>query len=330
MSARLESWIRATRSSVTAALAAPADTERLLEAFCAIDALASVMQLLDEARHDPMDGPDDRDADDSDADDSGTGDSDAFSDPVDSLGLSASERRALIARGKLGMGPSSQATSSDDDDALALRLVRSAAKRGLARLTGPARDDETVRSEEARSEPARGERVPELTLLRLVRGELDGFRAQEVARRIAASAEARLELRLLLGIPNAADGLASRKVPSSPTPLRSLPTLRLAADGPAEVRDPSKGAPAGSLRVVTSEGELELEAVRFEDGVLGIYASRAVPLVLAGSSDAWTVRGSAPGYLELEHQRVEGDEHSRIALRIEDREALLELKAKRS
>ena len=171
--------------------------------------------------------------------------------------------------------------------------------------------------------------MPELTLLRLVRGELDGFRAQEVARRITASAEARLELRLLLGMPHATDGLASREDPVSLRSLPLLPTLRLAADGPADVRDPSTGTPAGSLGLVTSGGELELEAVRFEDGVVGIYASRAVPLVLAGSSDTWTVRGSAPGYLELEHQDVGGDEQGGIGLRIEDRDAILKLNAKR-
>jgi hypothetical protein len=80
---------------------------------------------------------------------------------------------------------------------------------------------------------------------------------------------------------------------------------------------------------VTSEGPLELEAVRFDDGVLGIYASRAAPLVLAGSSEAWTVRGSAPGYLELEQAREDASERTEVALRVDDRDAVLTLRGER-
>jgi len=286
MSERLENWIDATRACVTAALAAPADTERLLEAFCAIEALASLAPLLSDT---------------------------ALSlDPMAWLGLSAGERRALIARGKLAIGPlSSAALPSDDEDerVLALRLVRTAAQRGLARLTHASE----VPEHGARSDGP-GDRVPERTLLRLVRGELDGFRAQEISRRIAASAEAGIELRLLLDLPVETDALLLPTL---------VATLRLAADGPAEVRDPSTGIGVGSLVMETSEGPLELEAVRFEadhaSRVLAIYASRAVPLVLAGSCEGWTVRGSAPGYLELEDMGGQ----TPIVLLVEDREAQL-------
>lgn len=303
MSERLERWIDATRSCVRDALAAPADTERLLEAWCAVDALASIAPLLGEP---PAPGVARSEARDE--------------DPLALLRLSTGERRSLIARGKLAIGPASRTSAQSDGDerdesTLALRLARDAARRGLARVMDAA---SRPASDGALPPPIAGERVPERTLLRLVRGELDGFRAQEIARRIAASTEGRLELRLLLGLPAFMDATVD------------LPVLRLAADGPAEVRDPATGTPAGSLRATSSEGPLELEAVRFEDGVLGIYASRPIPLVLAGSSDG-TVRGSAPGYLELDDtERTRGARgFITIALRFEDREAILKVRPRR-
>ncbi len=295
MSERLQNWISGARRQIVAALEAPSDAERLLEALCAIEALGVIAPLL----------------------------VDAMGDPIDALALSAAQRKALAALGKLGLGKlglgklglgklghgsagaargsGGRGPARPEDDG-ALALVQPIARRGLARLSGAPPEAPVARA-------SVGDRVPEATLLRLVRGELDGFLAEEIARRIAASEAAGVELRLVLGLPPAAEGVY-------------LPPIRLAADGPVDVRDPSTGRAAGSTKVKAADGALELEAFRFEGGVLGIYASSAVTFALAGASDDWSVRGSAPGYLELE-QVGEG---AQVALRVGDHEVSLKLK----
>lgn len=129
--------------------------------------------------------------------------------------------------------------------------------------------------------------VAEETVLRLVRGELDGFRAAEVARELCRTAAGRRELAFLAG--------AVHEVPA---------LLRLAADAPSTLRDPAQGELVAAVHVGRGRARLDLEAVRFDGGVLAIYASKPVALSLAPRSSELAVLASAPGYLEVQQEPV--------------------------
>jgi hypothetical protein len=133
------------------------------------------------------------------------------------------------------------------------------------------------------------------TLLRLLRGELDGFRAAEVAREQVRTDAGRQELRWLVGW--LSGGLSGRLEarPSEPGAARRAdtaapPLLRLAAEGSAMLRDPEEGQPVGTAGAGRGKHRLVVEAVRFPDGVLALYASQPVSLALGAAHG-----GTAPG-----------------------------------
>lgn len=122
--------------------------------------------------------------------------------------------------------------------------------------------------------------VAEETVLRLFRGQLDGFRASEVAAELARHEAGRAELKLLSG---------ERRAPTR---------LRLAADAPSPVRDPSAGVVVGRAK----KGGVAIEVVRFPSGVVAVYAASPVAIAL-GKTAGYRAIGAASGYLELEEKK---------------------------
>lgn len=122
--------------------------------------------------------------------------------------------------------------------------------------------------------------VAEETVLRLFRGQLDGFRASEVAAELARHEAGRAELRLLSG---------ERRAPTR---------LRLAADAPSPVRDPSAGVVVGRAK----KGGVAIEVVRFPSGIVAVYAASPVAIAL-GKTAGYRAIGAASGYLELEEKK---------------------------
>lgn len=257
---------------VRALIDASKSEDGLLEALAAIDALGRVLEVLGES-----------------------------STVAEMLGLEGRELSTLLARGRrLGRGAAanSDGANSDaasSDAAFAQRHALGLARRGLDRLSLLSSDPLSGSAADGKD----GRPVPEATLLRLVRGQLDGFRAAEVAFDAARCAANRDELVLLLG-----EAKRFRAV--------ERPLLRLAADGPSPMRDPSLGVVVGTFG--REDGTLELEAVRFPDGIVALYASAPRALTLEGPKKTKVVvAGGAPGYLELRlpkgrpaHVRVEG------------------------
>ena len=199
------------------------------------------------------------------------------------------------------------ATTITEDEGLAERHALALARRGLTRIEDGGRLG--AAAPQASGSPG-STRVPEESLLRLLRGELDAFRAAEVAAQASRHAGTREELILLASHDAAREGVW----------VEGIAPLRLAADGPTPIRDPAQGvlvakggakdkkstekkSKGSAKRASRSAPASNLEAFRFADGVVAIYAARPLPLTLVegrgrgGSSPR--VVGSAPGYLEL-------------------------------
>jgi hypothetical protein len=174
--------------------------------------------------------------------------------------LVARARRALLGVGALRAG-------ADDDAIDALELAIAQARSGLALLAGgPLAALDGPRS----SEPSPEE------VARLVRGELDGHAAADVATRLHRS------------------GAIDRYAALLPT--RERRWIRLAADSAPEVRDPKAGRLVGSTTLASAS----LEAYAFDDGVLAIYAEPAIALTLASTDVPLAGRPiETAGYLEL-------------------------------
>lgn len=186
-------------------------------------------------------------------------------------------RKTLLGAGALRIG----ATDEDARDALDLAIAQ--ARMGSALLGGaPLSTLDGVGA---------GEPTPR-EVARLLRGELDGFAAADVALRLHRSG-ARAHYAAFL--------------PAHAAP----PRVRLAADSAPSVRDPALGRSLGT----TTLGKVTLEAYVFPDGILAIYAEPAVGLSVASIDVALTARpAQTAGYLEL---RVEGDPE-RVALVLAD------------
>jgi hypothetical protein len=261
--------------------------ERIVEALAGVEALGLVL--------DAVNGPSVREA----------------------LSLPTSALRALKARSRLLDHPTTTmtpmtATTITEDEGLAERHALALARRGLTRIEDGGRLG--AAAPQASGSPG-STRVPEESLLRLLRGELDAFRAAEVAAQASRHAGTREELILLASHDAAREGVW----------VEGIAPLRLAADGPTPIRDPAQGvlvakggakdkkstekkstekkSKGSAKRASRSAPASNLEAFRFADGVVAIYAARPWPLTLVegrgrgGSSPR--VVGSAPGYLEL-------------------------------
>lgn len=176
--------------------------------------------------------------------------------------------------------------SLDEEELEALRMCAAIARDGLRALGGRPLPDE----------PACDARVliPPADLVRLLRGELDGYAAGALAMRVRRSREATAELRTLLRLE------APRER-----------TLSLAAAGAAAVLDPG----AGRKVAVHPSG---VEAVLFEDDAvtrLAIYSEAPDPLRLVAPE--LTTEDVREGYWV---GRVAGDARSvRAALHIGER-----------
>lgn len=199
--------------------------------------------------------------------------------------LAARARRTLLSLAGLAV---------DEDDRDALDLAARYAREGLRALSGAA------------VEAPRGDEPPPPVrdLVRLVRGELDGFASADVALRLRGSARGRAEL--------------ARVVPSIVSPAVSR--FRVAADslGPeaglgSVVRDPREGRAIGSLAV----GDGALEAFVFPDGALPTYTALAIyadpPLSLGVAGAGIEVQSRSPGYVEV---RIVDGTHP-LTLRVE-------------
>lgn len=177
-------------------------------------------------------------------------------------------REALRRAGARALLQTAAVVSRDDEDAEAVRLVLPYARDGLRALSG-------------RAPPATSHErdldVLDADLAGLVTARFDGFRLAEIATRVRASAAARRALATLLELQ---DGTAAE------------PWLRLAADGPAEVRDPARGQKVGELRL----GARIVEVYSFEDETYAAYADGDAVVHLSGQDVQPTV--SRSGYAE--------------------------------
>lgn len=168
-------------------------------------------------------------------------------------------QRALLHLGGAGV---------DEEELEARRLTATIARDGLRALSGrPAPD-----AGELDTRPW----VPPSELIRLVRGELDGFTAGSLALAIRRSRAASAELRALL--------LLSRP------PAR---TLSLAAAEAAAVLDPASGRVVGVLEAAGAEAVL-FEGDDAEGRRLAVYAEDPEPLRLV--APALTTEDTREGY----------------------------------
>ena len=91
---------------------------------------------------------------------------------------------------------------------------------------------------------------------------------------------------------------------STTTTATAAPRLRLVADDAPALRDPAEGVPVGSAR----SGAIDLESVRFADGIVAIYAAPArrisVPVLPTGVK----VLRTALGYVELDVKKSRAKE----------------------
>ena len=190
--------------------------------------------------------------------------------------LSAQTRRTLLSLAGLAVDP---------DDRDALEVAARYAREGLRVLGGaPA----ATRSADDHAPP------PARDLVRLIRGDLDGFASADLALRLRGSARGRAEL--------------ARVVPSIALPAASR--LRVAADSASpggSLRDPRDGRAVGALTV--EDGALE--AFSFRDGTLAVYAdpplSLSVARVSAAGSVVALIQGTrSPGYVEVEVTEITG------------------------
>jgi hypothetical protein len=198
--------------------------------------------------------------------------------------LAGRARRTLLSLGGL-------VSEGDEDDRDALDLAARYAREGLRALG----------SQVADSRPGDAPPPPMRDLVRLVRGELDGFASADVALRVRGSVRATVEL--------------ARMVPSVATPAASrfrLAADSLSVDAPAvALRDPRDGRAIGSQ----SLDEGALEAFVFPDGVIAIYADPPLPLRVTAvgvTGASMEQRASSPGYVEVGTREV-----SPIVLRVE-------------
>jgi len=133
--------------------------------------------------------------------------------------------------------------------------------------------------------------IAEGTLLQLLRGDLDGFRAAEVAREQVRTEAGRQELRWLVDMQGASPSLPRAEPIAARREVAAPPLLRLAAEGSVPLRDPAGGEPAGTAAYGRGKARLVVEAVRFADGVLALYASQPVTLAL-GAAEVPKAAGS--------------------------------------
>ncbi len=177
--------------------------------------------------------------------------------------IASSTRKTL-----LGAATLRNAAHGDEDALDALELAIEQARRGLALLAGgplSALDGAPMH------EPTPHE------LGKLLRGELDGHAAADVALRLHRSG---MRERYAAFLP-------SRKVATR---------QRLAADSAPAVRDPSLGRGLGAITL----GEVSLEAFAFAGGVLAIYAEPPIGIALSSIDVPIAARAlEAAGYLEL-------------------------------
>lgn len=144
----------------------------------------------------------------------------------------------------------------DEDDLEALRLCAALARDGLRALSEPSGSAEPVTVDGADTRLL----VPPSELVRLLRGELDGFAAASLVRKVRRSEAAMAELRTLLALRSSA---TASHAAASDRPLS------LAAASASPVLDPARGRPVGTLATVGAE------AVLFVDGEsrrLAVYA----------------------------------------------------------
>jgi hypothetical protein len=188
------------------------------------------------------------------------------------LGLvaQAPDRERLASRTRrvlLGAAALRQAVSEDDDALDALELALDQAKRGIALLGGgPLASIDGAPTHE----PTPHE------LAQLLRGELDGHAAADVAIRLHRSG-ARERYAAFL------PGSGSRR-------------LRLAADSAPVVRDPALGRALGTATL----GTVALEAFAFDHAIVSVYAEPPIGIVLVSSDARLASRAiETSGYLEL-------------------------------
>ena len=196
------------------------------------------------------------------------------------------ERRALRKVGQRALlqlgGPLKIAggdTDEDEDARDALRLAAAIAREGLALLDRdhPPHDGEP--SDDPSSPPSRalGILIPPDEVVRMLRGELDGFAAGSLAWKIRRSRTARAELEMLLAVADASPLDHSGGESAAPRSRR----LALAASEAAPVLDPARGRPlsthpeAGAELVLFSEAH-EAPGAR----KLAVYAESPEPIRL--------------------------------------------------
>lgn len=160
----------------------------------------------------------------------------------------------------------------DEDDLEALRLCASLARDGLRVLSEPGA------ARASAGEPDTRLLVPPSELVRLLRGELDGFAAASLAHKVRRSEAAMAELRTLLAV----------RIPATAAPHRHI---ALAASSASPVLDPAHGRPVGTLPAAGAE------AVLFVDGDarrLAVYAEE--PDALRLLADELTTEDVREGY----------------------------------
>lgn len=168
-------------------------------------------------------------------------------------------RRVLLRAASLREG-------ADDEDAVELAITQ--ARRGMALLSGGTLD--------ALDGPA-ADPPSEADLARLLRGELDGHAAADVALRLHRS--------------------PSRAALEAFLPSREgVRRIRLAADSAPSIRDPASGRVVGATKL----GSATLEAYAFDELVVAIYAEPSVAITLVAIDAALEGRAiETAGYLEL-------------------------------
>ena len=158
----------------------------------------------------------------------------------------------------------------DEDELEALRMCAAIAREGLRALAGRPPED-------AERGPGRDVRVliPPGDLVRLLRGELDGFAAGSLAIQVRRSEPAMAELRMLTQLREPTSNEASPEVELAPE--ADAQVFSLAAAGTEAVLDPAGG------RALGVHPTLGVEAVLFRDEHscrLALYAESPAPLRL--------------------------------------------------
>lgn len=225
------------------------------------------------------------------------------------------DRRRLAARGAALLLASSR-LEGDTDEVVARSRALALARTGLEALR---RNGEP--SVASASEPRRAVGVVSpRTLRRFLDGALDGFAAAELAVRARVDERTRVELAVMAGfapptsnVPTFSSteadeprlpGASKQRSDAVGRPREGTPRLRLVADDDAALRDPDRGERVGTAR----SGSVELEAVRFPDGFVAIYAAPARRIAVPVLPSGMKLVRTALGYVELDARKARGKE----------------------